>query len=365
MRKRWMAFCLIGMAVVLTGCSKNGGSGNTAKKNYVDEVQAETYSVYAIPVEAGAEYQAYDTKEQPVDLLDGRFAVREAGDYYYSKNKDGKLTWHKVSVRDTTAPKIQLSYQKRYAAPGSETELPAVRVTDSDGTIDYTLTVTQNGTEISAEEGNFTPVAEGEYIISVTAADNSGNTAEESAVVVCTTDQKRLNCIYEMDTAYGLEEQTTTQIGVRLQLCDESAPDGAGAAKVKVVASRTFVEAQEHLIFFREPFMLQWKDSLSGIYFWIRNVSDVPYDLDFMGEGIRFTLENGATTTLLTKEMGWQKVELTELDKFLPEDGRSFAGMIDMEDGVGMHLGIKQAGAHFKYGEILLSSIYGVPKATE
>ena len=366
MKKRCMVFLMALMAASLAGCSENDGAKNNVEKNYADEAEAEAYSVYAIPVETGANYQAYDFEGGSLELLDGRFAVREAGTYSYSKQLAGKLTWHKVNVRDTIAPEIELSYQKRYVAPGSVTALPDIQVTDSDGTTDYTLIVTREGQEISVAEGSFTPTVEGEYLITVQAADASGNRAEKTAVVACTSDRNRLNCIYEMDTVYGLEEQTTTRIGVRLKLADEKTPEQTGAGKVKVVAARTFSDGrQEHMLFFQKPFCTEWKEELSGIYFWVRNVSDVAYDFDFMGEGIQFTLENGATTTMLTKEMGWQKVEIRQLDRFLLEDGRSFAGMIDMEDCVGMYLGIRPATQYYKYGEILISSIYGIPKTEE
>lgn len=343
----------------------NAWTSNAARTagEYASEEYAETYSVYAIPMEQGAGYGIYDPQGNPLALWDGRFAVREPGVYTYCKVLDGEISWHKVTARDTVAPVLALSYSKKYVPVGSMVELPVVRLAESDGTKDYELTVNYDGKGIPVTGDGFLADKEGEYVIQVISIDKSGNRAERRALVTATQDPKRLNCLYEMDTVYGLEEQTTAQIGVRLQMTKEEAPDGRAAARLKLTAAKAPSDAQsmvEHMLFFRNPFHYKWKERFSGICFWVRNVSDVPYSLDFLGQELAFRADDGTSTTQLTRQMGWQKVEIRDLDRYLPEDGHSYTGMIDMEDCVGMYLGIRQIGSDFQYGEVLISSLYGM-----
>ena len=331
---------------------------------YASEEYAETYSIYAIPVEQGAGYAVYDPLGNPLELWDGRFAVREPGVYTYSKVVDGEVSWHKVTARDTVAPVLALSYSLKYVRVGSMAELPVVRVAESDGTKDYELSVNYEGKEIPVTGEGFLADEEGEYVVCIISTDKSGNQAKRRAVVAATQDSRWLNCLYEMDTVYGLEEQTTAQIGVRLQMTKEEAPDGRAAARLKLTAAKAPSAAQsmvEHMLFFQNPFRYEWKERFSGICFWVKNVSDVPYSLDFLGQEPVFRANDGTSTTQLTRQMGWQKVEIRDLDRYLPEDGHSYTGMIDMEDCVGMYLGIRQIGSDFQYGELLISSLYGVP----
>lgn len=320
------------------------------------EKTAETYSVYSVAVESGAEYKAFDPNGNEIGVLNGAFAIREAGTYSLQKIVGNTVTVYKIVAKDTLAPEVRLSYTKKYVRANETVELPTVEVIESDGTKTADVVVYDNeGNEVAITDGSVTLETLGEYTVTVTSTDASENTTTETATIVCTDNENELNTIYEFSTVWGLENQTAHRMGIRMEMTDVLAPNGETACKFNMTTPGYYsaTDARKHETYLINPMQVNWADKYSKVYFWVDNQTQFTHYVRFNG-----------TEISVAPNSGWVKIELTNLES-LGGDGASYESTIDPEDCVGSYLCLQRASSEFLFGTFYVSNIYGEPKPVE
>lgn len=349
MKKALAVIVLCASLCSAAACAKESSD----PKNFLSETIAESYELFSFKPERGATYKAYSADGTELSVLNGSFALGASGEYYYTKTIGGKTSYHKVIAKDTVAPEIRLSYTKKYVAPQTLAALPKAEIIESDGTNDGSVAVTFKNEEIAVLNDSFTPEKEGEYTVTFSATDKSGNAAVKTAQIICLQNTNKLNVIYEFSTAWGLENQTVQRKGIRAELSNELAPNGEKTCKFNITNADYYgwTAARKHELYLMRPLKSNWQNEFSSVYFWADNRTDEVYDVRF----------NGITVEIPPKS-GWVKIEFKNFT-LLGGTGSYYETVIDPNDYEGSYLCFQSRSDEFRYGEIFVSDIYGAPKS--
>ena len=119
-----------------------------------------------------------------VNVVDNGFTPTQAGTYtvaYYTKDEYGSETVETFDIEikaDGEKPVISVDFDIETGTVGAEISLPSATATDNaDGNVSVSVSVTFGDTEVTVEDGKFTPSEAGIYTVTYTAKDASGHTA--------------------------------------------------------------------------------------------------------------------------------------------------------------------------------------------
>lgn len=119
-----------------------------------------------------------------VNVVDNGFTPTQSGTYtvaYYTKDEYGSETVETFDIEikaDGEKPVISVDFDIETGTVGAEISLPSATATDNaDGSVSVSVSVTFGDTEVTVEDGKFTPSEAGIYTVTYTATDASGNTA--------------------------------------------------------------------------------------------------------------------------------------------------------------------------------------------
>lgn len=136
-------------------------------------------------------YEVKNSKGEAVQIINGRFKVKEMGDAKYvvtasAKIADEQFITRKITLNviDRTAPNITIE-PTVFAFVGEEYTISGVQVSDNTGeTIAPSYKVTKaDGTTVTVTDGKFTPDSKGEYTLEVKATDAAGNEGTNTAPI--------------------------------------------------------------------------------------------------------------------------------------------------------------------------------------
>lgn len=138
------------------------------------------------------EYEVKDSNGETVQILNGRFKVKEMGEAKYvitcyAEIASEQFITRKITLNviDRTAPSITIA-PTAFAFVGEAYTIKGVEVSDNTGeTVEPTYKVTKksDGSEMTVTNGTFTPDARGEYTLEVTATDTAGNKGVNTAPI--------------------------------------------------------------------------------------------------------------------------------------------------------------------------------------
>ena len=139
-----------------------------------------------------------------VNVVDNGFTPTQAGTYtvaYYTKDEYGSETVETFDIEikaDGEKPVISVDFDIETGTVGAEISLPSATATDNaDGNVSVSVSVTFGDTEVTVEDGKFTPSEAGIYTVTYTAKDASGKTAivsREILVSAASSGKKGLGC---------------------------------------------------------------------------------------------------------------------------------------------------------------------------
>ena len=137
-------------------------------------------------------YEVKDSKGEAVQVLNGRFKVKEMGEAKYVVIASAKITEEEyltrkitLNVIDRTGPNITVA-PTAFAFVGEEYTISGVTVSDNTGeTIEpsYAVTKKSDGSSVTVTDGKFTPDSKGEYTLEVKAKDSAGNEGATTAPI--------------------------------------------------------------------------------------------------------------------------------------------------------------------------------------
>ena len=197
-----LLFCLMATFLLpLSACGGGGGDVKIALVNFEDKTETVGLGEnYTLPNgvafdEDGNDYRViYEVKDsagEKVGVLNNRFKVKEMGEAKYvitcfAEVGDEKYQTRTITLNviDRTAPDISIK-TLAFAFVGERYEIKGVQVSDNTGE-DVTPTYTvkkADGTQVTVENGAFTPDSKGEYTLTVGATDAAGNANEKTASI--------------------------------------------------------------------------------------------------------------------------------------------------------------------------------------
>ena len=195
-------FETVGSYVVrYTAEDKSGNEGYTVRTVVVQDTTAPSVTLKGsaqVSVEIGGTYTEagvsvsdnYTAAEDIEVTTEGTVNTAVAGTYkikYTAKDGAGNSASAErtVTVADNTAPSIKFENAVTTGIPGEGVAIAQITVTDNSGeTILPTVSVTDaDGAPVEVADNQFVPEKEGEYTVTATAVDSSGNTHSESYTV--------------------------------------------------------------------------------------------------------------------------------------------------------------------------------------
>lgn len=149
---------------------------------------------------------SYSCEDDSMIISGNKFIPTQAKEYTVSVHS-GKVKG-KILVRasDRLAPEISVPAPFKYVKTGDKVVLEAECKDAVCGTVTPDVTV-QNptGQSVAVENGSFTASTEGEYTVTFTAEDASGNKSTET-VVVCANDNDRTGVFAPLETKWGSQQ---------------------------------------------------------------------------------------------------------------------------------------------------------------
>ncbi len=172
MKKLALIFMIIlSASVIFAGC------GEPEKQVVIEYGES-----YTVPFYEDSSYTLKNSKGELVNLENYTFFVDDF-DGYTLNIKGEKSVNIKYNVVDTTAPVITSEYAfKNVYAINQKISLPTITVKDKadfSPQISYSVKSDSDGEELAVAQGGFTPTAFGQYTLTVSATDESGNTAKK------------------------------------------------------------------------------------------------------------------------------------------------------------------------------------------
>ena len=118
-------------------------------------------------------------------------------------------------VPDTFVPTITVDgYDEYLVAYGETFTIPKITIYDDNiSTVTHTLTVTNNGEEVTVTDGSFVADKVGKNIITVTATDKAGNTASKQ-IVVDVTAEDELNTFEDQKRITNVKGRGLTEVSL-------------------------------------------------------------------------------------------------------------------------------------------------------
>lgn len=214
---------IISVSVMFTGCSEPE-----------KQITIEYGESYTVPFYEDSIYTLKNSKGKAVDLENYTFFADDFGGYTLSIDGENSVTI-KYNVVDTTAPAITSEYSfKNVYSVNQKVNLPKITTKDNadfSPQISYSVKNDSDGIELSVSDGGFIPVAFGQYTLTVSATDESGNTATKEIYynVLANEDkltsvianfsgkngvnhianERGLNAVYDKTVKYGNEYGST------------------------------------------------------------------------------------------------------------------------------------------------------------
>ena len=175
MRKSKMTISVLLVITLLFGCMSFAGCNDTLEAPAKD-VTAEVNEVFDLSQLSSEPYTEFTiTKgDTAYAVTNTVFRFPETGVYNVRVGDTGR--W-RVSVVDTTAPVAHILGDYSHITEGSVVDLSDIRMMDNadDAVADYTFKVLRGEEEIAVENKKFTAMTRGEYTLTVTAKDSTGN----------------------------------------------------------------------------------------------------------------------------------------------------------------------------------------------
>ena len=237
MKKIKSFFCLIlcmllTLCVPLSACAPSTSEPtNVVLLDFTDETETVGLGEdYELPKgvafdEAGNDYrvsyEVKDSKGESVQILNGKFKVKEMGEAKYVITATAKITDEQsltrkitLNVIDRTGPNITIE-PTAFAFVGEEYTISGVEVSDNSGETvapSYKVTKKSDGSEVAVENGKFTPDSKGEYTLEVTAKDSTGNEGVNTAPIYVREPMGQY-VIENFNDEYGLPVFSVKQAG--------------------------------------------------------------------------------------------------------------------------------------------------------
>lgn len=320
---------MFALAAFVGACNNNGeeNEGGENKVNYIIDtsssefteqlVDGEIAEVYVIPIpkvldRSSAEADGFSVSIDSVTDPEGnrvivaarRFTPNVIGEFtiHYTCNdeqvRDGSA---KVTIKDTTAPVINILSVSTFIFAGEETPVPEFEVRDAGGVdksrTDLTLVDDKNN-DIEIGEEYFSLSESGNYKFIFTACDVSGNTATAERQIYVTSESRiegRLtywteNSIAEQISAYNFST-------VPLISWDENFkdPDGNGTLRLEATSTERYCAVAVSCA------ITDWTE-YDYLGFWVYNPTDIVLSVGF--------IQISAEHTFVCKPNSWTYITL-------------------------------------------------------
>ncbi len=199
-----MVLCMLfAVCLPLSACAKPGNDPvNVTLVDFIDEtVTVGLGEDFKLPKGVAFDadgndyrvsYEVKDSKGESVQILNGKFKIKEMGEAKYVVTASAQITEEQTITRkitlnviDRTAPNISIA-PTPFAFVGEEYTISGVEISDNTGeTIapSYKVTKKADGSEVTVTGGKFTPDTKGEYTLEVKAKDSSNNEGVNTAPI--------------------------------------------------------------------------------------------------------------------------------------------------------------------------------------